>query len=98
MSKKKQTYDLDQIISSTGYEIWCIADTDIKHRENGPAEIYADKKVKRWYYEGKLHRDDGPAIEYQGDTRYFIHGVHIPELDNKKIYGKKKLAKYLLLI
>jgi len=54
-----------------------------------------------WYRIGKdgFHRDDGPAIEYaNGKTEYWIDDKHIPELDNKRIYGKKELAKYLLLV
>jgi hypothetical protein len=47
-----------------------------------------------------IHRDDGPAVEGLDGitTRYHIHGKHIHQLDNKHIYGKKKLAKYLLLV
>jgi hypothetical protein len=53
-----------------------------------------------WYSGTNMyHRDDGPAIEYKdGRTQYWINGVHIPQLDNKHIYGKDKLAKCLLLI
>ena len=38
-------------------------------------EIYADGSV-RWYNaDGKLHRDDGPAIEWaNGTTFWFLNG------------------------
>jgi len=53
---------------------------------------------KRWYLNDKLHREDGPAIEYaNGGTEYWISNKHIPQLDNKRIYGKN-LQKFLLLI
>jgi hypothetical protein len=30
---------------------------------------------KRWYFNGKLHREDGPAIEWaDGDRYWYIHG------------------------
>jgi hypothetical protein len=30
---------------------------------------------KRWFINGKLHREDGPAIEYADDTKvWFING------------------------
>ena len=55
--------------------------------------------TKRWYLHGKLHREDGPAVEFaNGETRYYINDKHIPQLDNKRIYGKEKLQKVLLLI
>ena len=45
------------------------------------------------------HRDDGPAIEYHnGKTEYWINGKRIPQLDDKRIYGKEKLQKFLILI
>ena len=54
--------------------------------------------VDNWYHQG-YHRDNGPAIEdVDGGTRYFIKGHHIHQLDNKRIYGKENLAKYLALI
>jgi hypothetical protein len=63
-----------------------------------PAVIRVNK-VKSWYIDGRLHRIDGPAIEYaNGETRYWINGNHIPQLDNKCIYGKEKLEKLLVLL
>jgi len=54
---------------------------------------------KHWCLNGKWHRKDGPAIEYaDGDTEYWINGNHIPQLDNKRIYGKERLEKLLLLL
>ena len=54
---------------------------------------------KFWYLNDKYHREDGPAIEYaDGRTYYWINGKHIPQLDNKHIYGKENLQKFLLLI
>ena len=30
---------------------------------------------KHWYLNGKLHREDGPAIEYpNGDKRWYLNG------------------------
>jgi hypothetical protein len=55
--------------------------------------------IKYWVLNSKLHREDGPAIEwFNGDTAYYIDGIHIPQLDNKHIYGKEKLAKLLILL
>jgi len=32
-------------------------------------------KTKRWRLDGKLHRVDGPAVEWSdGDTAWYIHG------------------------
>jgi hypothetical protein len=48
---------------------------------------------KYWYLEGKLHRVDGPAIEYaNGSTRWFLedklHRVDGPAIENT--YGTKR--------
>ena len=37
---------------------------------------------KRWYSNGKLHREDGPAIECaDGDKEWWINGKHVTEQD-----------------
>jgi len=36
--------------------------------------------TKRWYKNGKLHRDDGPAIEYVwGDKSWYVNGLKTRE-------------------
>ena len=42
-----------------------------RHREDGPAIIYADGS-EFWYKNGKLHREDGPAIIYAGGTKEWL--------------------------
>ena len=55
---------------------------------------------KYWFLNNKYHREDGPACEWADDGRtyYYINNKHIPQLDNKRIYGKENLQKYLILI
>jgi len=54
---------------------------------------------KEWWQNDILHRDDGPARETMyGETYYHINGEFIPQLYNKRIYGKEKLAIALLLM
>ena len=44
-----------------------------KHGDCTVLNIYGNK---RWYLNGKPHREDGPAIEYvRGDKYWFINGV-----------------------
>jgi len=63
-----------------------------------PAVEYTNG-TKEWYLNGNLHRKDGPAVEFaDGRTYYYINGNYIPQLDNKRIYGKEKLAIALLLM
>ena len=40
--------------------------------------IYVDKHGdKRYYLNGKLHREDGPAIEYaNGTKRWYLYDIH----------------------
>ena len=62
-----------------------------------PAVEYANGD-KYWYVNDKLHHTDGPAVERaNGETRYYINNKHIPQLDNKRIYGED-LAKLLVLL
>ena len=68
------------------------------HREDGPAIEYANGD-KVWYLNGERHRENGPAVEYSsGETEYWINDNHIPQFDNKKIYGEKIVEKLLVLI
>ena len=52
-------------------------DSDIIHREDGPAIEY-NGGSKEWYINGKLHRDDGPAVE-------FSNGIKLWYYNGKKI-------------
>jgi hypothetical protein len=68
------------------------------HNENGPAIIHGIG-VKEWWINGKVHRMNGPAIEYpDGRTEYWINNIHIEALDNKYIYDKEKIFRYLMLV
>jgi len=81
--------------SANGSKYWYLNGN--LHRENGPA-IEGANGDKWWYLNGKCHREDGPAVEFaNGETRYWINGNHVPQLDNKHIYGKERLEKLLLL-
>ena len=41
-----------------------------------------DNGTKRWYSKGKLHREDGPAIECaDGDKSWYINGQCVTEQD-----------------
>ena len=41
--------------------------------------------TKRWYLNGELHREDGPAIEFaDGEKQWYING-HIHRLDGAAI-------------
>lgn len=42
--------------------------------------IYSGE-TKKWYKNGKLHRDDGPAVEYSdGYKEWFLNGEKISPL------------------
>lgn len=55
--------------------------------DGNPAEI--TPSFKKWYFDGKLHKEDGPAIVYNEnyDSRsiYFLHGIAY----SLKVYLKK---------
>ena len=81
---------------ANGNKYWYL--NGILHREDGPA-IERANGTKYWYLNNIEHREDGPAVEFvDGRTSYYINNKHIPQLDNKRIYGKENLQKFLLLI
>jgi len=46
----------------------------MKHREDGPASIYYLRKERFWSWEGKIHRNGGPAVEIQNERHWYHHG------------------------
>ena len=49
-----------------------------------------NKGTKRWYINGKLHRKDGPAVEYEdGYKAWWINGERVTEQD---VLTLKKVA------
>ena len=45
----------------------------IYHREDGPA--FENKKgYKAWYLNGKLHREDGPAVKWVSAKYWYLNG------------------------
>ena len=60
--------------------------------------IYSGYKV--WYLNGKLHREDGPAVEYpNGSKMWYLNGIEVTEETiGFIIKRKRKLAlNYWLL-
>ena len=48
--------------------------------------------TKHWYLNDKLHRTDGPAVEYSdGDKFWFINDVELSEEEYLQRTRKKKL-------
>ena len=55
--------------------VYYIKNTEILHREDGPAIEYSDGS-KEWLINGNHHREDGPAIEwYDGDVEWCLNDV-----------------------
>ena len=43
-----------------------------------PTCIVAPNGTKRWCLNGKLHREDGPAVEYSdGHKEWYLHGKKV---------------------
>ena len=57
----------------------------MKHIEY-KVKVWADG-AKQWYLNGKLHREDGPAIEYTNGTKHwYLNGKYLTEKQfNKKM-------------
>jgi hypothetical protein len=93
--------DLIDVIDSDGNTIWMYDTTDKTfyfkqsdgvdlHRVGGPAIINKDIKVFEWHCNGKLHREDGPALDFSQCTEpslkdlpseYHIHGEELSEAE-----------------
>ena len=44
---------------------------------------------KSWYLNGKLHREDGPAIEWaNGDKEWWLNGKEVTEEEHKRQTSK----------
>jgi len=42
-----------------------------------PTKTIDDRGTVRWYLNGKLHRKDGPAVEYVDGTKYwYLNGQY----------------------
>jgi hypothetical protein len=57
-----------------GYAVTIRDEDGLRHRDNGPAKIYATGEVQ-WWSHGKMHRDDGPAKVYSdGSEEWWWQG------------------------
>lgn len=93
-------YELEDLaIVSENYKIiyekyLVIKGTLKQHSYDGPSSI--DHSGSKFYYqEGKLHRENGPAIESPlGSCLYFLNGVYLSEVDYFKAIGKEYLLNF----
>ena len=45
--------------------------------------------TKYWYLNGKLHREDGPAVEYaNGSKSWYLSGERVTEEEHKRLTSK----------
>jgi len=57
------------------------------------SRFYPISGNKRWYKDGLLHRENGPAIEYKnGPFMWYLNGVYL-----KHINSQKEFEKYMKL-
>ena len=60
--------------------------------------VYGDG-TKEWALNGKLHREDGPAIEYTcGGKHWFLNGKEVTEEEHKKLTSKATCASKVVEI
>jgi len=44
---------------------------------------------KGWFLNGKLHREDGPAVEYaDGHKSWYLNGKEVTEEEHKRLTSK----------
>ena len=45
--------------------------------------------TKKWYLNDKLHREDGPAVEYADGTKcWYLNGKEVTEEEHKRLTSK----------
>ena len=63
------------------------------HREDGPAYENEATGYKGWWFGGKRHRLDGPAVEGKTTKEWFINGKMISEEDFNNYIKKTEIKK-----
>jgi hypothetical protein len=59
--------------------------------------VSADKT--KWYLNGQLHREDGPAVEYtDGDKSWFLNGQRVTEAEVIKTVQQLTVAEIEVLL
>jgi|AntRauTorcE11897_2_1112592.scaffolds.fasta_scaffold00149_26 hypothetical protein len=55
-----------------------------------------DNLTKRWYLDGLLHRENGPAVKWiNGDKFWYIKGIQLSEQERKSRIRSIKIKKLL---
>ena len=56
----------------------------ILHRLGGPA--FTCSGMSSWYQNGRLHRADGPAVEWADGTKnWYLDGIKVTQAQHKKL-------------
>ena len=93
----KQTVEVEVTGTTTNYYV-VRGNSKISHNPNGPARIYVGGFYGRkvWMNNGKVHRTDGPAIEWDdGDIDYFHCGKR-HRLDGPAIIRQRAVYRHRL--
>jgi len=88
---------LDSYVNIDGERCWHkVGAPHILHRDDGGPAKESKKGFRRWYINGKLHRENGPAIIYpSGHKHWYLNGLRhrengpAIELDNGEHYWYK---------
>jgi hypothetical protein len=80
---------MNPIIDMVGNEYWYNDEQEL-HRENEPAIVYISGATI-YFLNGKKHREDGPAIDFQNIKEWYINGVQYSEEEFLRIVKMKEL-------
>jgi hypothetical protein len=69
---KMQEYKV--VVDKEGTELWYKPNTNVLHRENGPAAVWLYGR-KEYCINGRLHRENGPAV-IGGHDEYWLNGTY----------------------
>jgi hypothetical protein len=89
---------MNPVVDTFGTKRW-YNDNRRFHRDDGPAVEYQHEYTngsKEWYIDGRLHRLDGPAIEWNdGDQEWYINGKRIDCNSNEEFLRIVKMKELL---
>jgi hypothetical protein len=63
-------------------------------KKTGIKTVVLDDGTKEWYRDGKLHRDDGPAIEYADGSKEWWHDDKLDRDDGPAIEQPNSIKKW----
>lgn len=87
-------YDINE--NPDGTKFYYKKGTEILHRVDGPAIEYSGATSYSWYFNGRLHRENGPALKIGTMFAWYINGKLHREDGPAKFYTDAKYEQWYI--